>query len=397
MTARAVHSVGGGADVLFYVQHLLGIGHLRRAALLARALGRAGLDVVFVTGGVAVPEMDVGGARVAQLPPVRTRDARFLALVDERGREVDEAWKAARAECLLAIFHETRPKTLLIEMFPFGRRQMRFELLPRLEAAGAARPRPRIVSSLRDVLTAQRNPEKVRWIVETFERYFDLVLVHGDPEFLPLERSFPEAREIADKTRYTGYVVDAVSSAKASNGAGEVIVSTGGGAAAGPLVDAAIEARALSPLKDAPWRVLIGHNYPEAQFRVAARKAPDGVIVERARDDFRALLASARLSISQAGYNTLLEVLAAGVPALVVPFAAESETEQTLRAQAFAERGMLTVVGEADLSPHKLATGINQALTQTSPAAGRGLTGIRLRGAEETAEIVCDLAAIVPS
>ncbi|MEE9194726.1 MAG: glycosyltransferase, partial [Alphaproteobacteria bacterium] len=74
-----------------------------------------------------------------------------------------------------------------------------------------------------------------------------------------------------------------------------------------------------------------------------------------------------------------------------------SETEQTLRAQAFAEAGLLTIVGEAGLSPHSLATGINQALSHTPPADGRGLTGIRLRGAEETAEIVCGLAAIVPS
>ena len=382
---------------MFYVQHLLGIGHLRRAALIARALDRAGLKVVFVTGGVPVPELDVDGARVAQLPPVRTRDVSFSALVDEAGREVDEAWKADRAERLVAIFHEARPKTLLIEMFPFGRRQMRFELLPLLDAARAAKPRPRIVSSLRDVLSAQRKPEKVRWIIETFERHFDLALVHGDPEFLPLERSFPEAREIADKMRYTGYVVDATPSAKASSGAGEVIVSTGGGAAARPLIDAAIKARALSPLKDAPWRVLIGHNYPEAQFRDAVRRAPGGIIVERARDDFRALLANARLSISQAGYNTLLDVIAAGVPALVVPFAAESETEQALRAQTFAERGVLTVVGEAGLSPEGLAVGIDHALSQTPPGAGRGLTGIRISGAEETAEIVCELVAITPS
>ena len=43
------------ADVLFYVQHLLGVGHLRRAAVIAEALERAGLAVVFVTGGPPDP------------------------------------------------------------------------------------------------------------------------------------------------------------------------------------------------------------------------------------------------------------------------------------------------------------------------------------------------------
>ena len=37
--------------VFFYVQHLLGIGHLKRAAAVARALVEAGAEVEFVLGG----------------------------------------------------------------------------------------------------------------------------------------------------------------------------------------------------------------------------------------------------------------------------------------------------------------------------------------------------------
>src|SRR5207302_1427876 len=59
--------------VFFYVQHLLGIGHLRRAATLARAMAAAGLDVLLVSGGAPVP-LDIGRARLRQLPPVRARD-----------------------------------------------------------------------------------------------------------------------------------------------------------------------------------------------------------------------------------------------------------------------------------------------------------------------------------
>ena len=41
--------------VLFHVQYLLGIGHLRRAATLARALADGGFDVLLVSGGAPVP------------------------------------------------------------------------------------------------------------------------------------------------------------------------------------------------------------------------------------------------------------------------------------------------------------------------------------------------------
>jgi len=382
-------------DVLFYVQHLLGIGHLRRAALLARAMAGTGLDTVLVSGGLPVPGLDLAGVKLVQLPPLRVRDESFAELVDGSGRPVDEAWKAARAATLRQIYTQHRPKVLLVEMFPFGRRLMRFELLPLLEAAHAAPPRPHILCSLRDVLTAPRTAEKADWMVATFRRYFDQLLVHGDPAFLPLEQSFPSAREIAAQTRYTGYVSEPAPAPAPARGApsGEVVVSTGGGAVAGPLIAAALAARPLSPLAEVPWRILVGDNLPEELFQAFTVAAPPGVAVERARTDFPVLLAGARLSISQAGYNTVLEVLAAGVPAIVVPFSGSGETEQSLRAHLLGKRGAFTVLPEAELSPAALAEAIRHALSRA--AAPAGFAGLDANGAEKTAQIIVSAAAKV--
>ena len=55
--------------VFFYVQHLLGIGHLKRAAAIARALVAAGAEVDFVLGGAPVAGIAPQGVRVVQLPP----------------------------------------------------------------------------------------------------------------------------------------------------------------------------------------------------------------------------------------------------------------------------------------------------------------------------------------
>lgn len=382
-------------DVLFYVQHLLGIGHVRRAALIARAMDHAGLNVVLVSGGEPVPGLDLAGAKLVQLPSLRARDDSFAELVDAGGRPVDESWKAARAAKLLAIYAEHRPKVLLFEMFPFGRRLMRFELLPLLDIASASHPRPRILCSLRDVLGTPRSTEKARWMVATFQRYFDQLLVHGDPDFLPLEHSFPPARELAAQIRYTGYVVDTASTQEPVSAApsGEVVVSTGGGAVAGPLIAAALAARPLSPLADTPWRILVGDNLPEELFQSYRAAAPPGVVVERARQDFPALLAGARLSISQAGYNTVLEVLAARRPAVVVPFAGSGETEQPLRAHLLGERGAFTVLPEAELSPAALAKAIRGALS--SDPVPTGFSGLDVGGAEKSAQIIGQAAAIV--
>jgi predicted glycosyltransferase len=392
--------VTGSADILFYVQHLLGIGHLRRSAAIARALDAAGVTVVFVSGGLPVPSLDIGAARLIQLPPLKSLDEHFSSLVDDKGQPIDEAWKDARATQLLEIFHAARPRLLITEMFPLGRRQMRFELLPLLEAAARRTPRPAIVCSVRDILNERRSAEKTRWMVTTLDRFFDRVLVHGDPAVATLDLTFPEIAKVAPEVNYTGYVVTeppasldrpaAPESAGASAGEGEILVSAGGGRVAGPLIEAALAARPIGPLKAAPWRILVGEHFPAADFDALARRAPGGVIVERSRPDFQALLARCRLSVSQAGYNTVMEVLLSRRPAVVVPFAAGSETEQSLRANLLAARGLLSVVAEAGLTGERLDQGLRQALVMTDRSPP---PPIAMMGTQKTAAILQDMLA----
>jgi len=58
--------------VLFYVQHLMGVGHQMRAAAVTRELVKAGFDVTYVSGGMSVPGLDLGGASFEQLPPCKS-------------------------------------------------------------------------------------------------------------------------------------------------------------------------------------------------------------------------------------------------------------------------------------------------------------------------------------
>lgn len=380
------------ADVLFYVQHLLGIGHLRRASVLARAMDRAGLKVVFVSGGMPVPGTDVGGCEFVQLPPLRTLDESFSALVDAEGRELDDEGKATRRDQLLSLLETQKPRVLLFEMFPFGRRQMRFELMPLLDAAKTSDQPPQILCSLREILTTHKKPGKTEWILETVAQYFDQVLVHGDPAFVTLEQSFPATESFRDKIRYTGYVVESAHAPAATGQKhdGEVLVSAGGGAVAAPLIQAAIAARPRSSLSDVPWRLLAGMNLPEESFLRLQKLCGDGITLERARPDFTELLSRARLSISQAGYNTIMDILAAEVPAVLVPFAATSQTEQALRAQLLADRGAAVVLPEDRLDADTLAAAVEQAL---APAQQTHLFDkLDITGAERTAALVRALA-----
>lgn len=64
--------------VFFYVQHLLGIGHIARASRIANALQADGFNVVLVTGGTPVPGFPGEGIRHVELPPIAVRDRKSV-------------------------------------------------------------------------------------------------------------------------------------------------------------------------------------------------------------------------------------------------------------------------------------------------------------------------------
>ena len=355
-------------SVLFYVQHLLGIGHLRRALRLVEALAREGVCVTLVSGGESLPELAGAAAeRVVQLPPIRARDASFKDLVDQQGRPVDDALRAARRAALLAAFAAAEPDAVVVEAFPFGRRAFRFELDPLIAAARSRRPRALVLCSLRDIVVAPEDEGRRRGIIARVRADFDTVLVHGDPRLVPLEASFPEAPEIADRLVYTGYVgaaaepLDVPPEPGPGAGSDEVLVSAGGGAVGGALLAAALEARSRGCLADCRWRLLTGPNLPATEFATLAANLPHGVVLERYRSDFRQMLRRCRVSVSQAGYNTVLDVLAAGAAAVLVPFADMRETEQNLRAQRLAAAGRVETVPPGAASAEAIAAAIGRA------------------------------------
>jgi len=349
--------------ILFHVQHLLGIGHVKRAAALVRGMRRAGIDVTVLSGGVPVSGIAYE-ADLVQLPPARATDATFKTIVDGDGRLIDDAFKERRRRLVLETLSRVQPDVILVETFPFGRRAFRPELMALL---GSGRP---AVVSLRDVVVpkdAQRTAEAVALV----RAHVAAVLVHGDPALVRLEESFPAAGRISDRIRYTGYVHEAPPDRETPSG--EVVVSAGGGAVGGLLLRTAVAARPMTRYRDVPWRIISGPNLPAQEL---TGLAAEGVLVERFRDDLPNLLRACAVSVSQAGYNTVLDLIWARPKAVLVPFAAPGETEQALRASRLG----CTIVPEGELSPARLAEAIDAARPPT--------VRVRLDGADRTAEIL---------
>ncbi len=375
--------------VLIAVTHLLGAGHLTRAAALARAFAAAGHETLLVSGGVPAPMVRRDGLRLVQLPPLRIAGTEFSTLLEPDGRPAEPALLARRSALMIETVTAFGPDAVITELFPFGRRALAHEFLALVDAARAGRPRPLVLASVRDILVASTKPARIAEAHARVADLYDAVLVHGDPALVPLDTSWPVDAATAAKVRYTGYVDEGTVAPPAIRRAG-VLVAAGSGPAGLVLLGAAAEAARQRP--DLGWRILAGHGVPEAALSGIGRDLPPGVL-GRARPDYRALLAGAAVSVSQCGYNTAIDLLATGTPAVLVPFEAGVETEQRLRAACLAARGLARVLPESELTAQTLV----QAVEAQAAAPVPGPHGIDIAGARRTVELVESLHGVGPA
>lgn len=372
--------------IVHYCQHVLGVGHVARSLEIAKAL--AGHRVTFVSGGRELELPLPAHAELFRLPGLMmTEDFSTMYAVDE-GRSVDDV-QAERAGRLTALVRDERPDVFLVELFPFGRNGFRFELLPALEAARKAGIH--VVCSLRDVLVEKNDPVKYEArVVKRANAYFDAIAVHADPRVVALDETFSRLADLKPRIVYTGYVTPrpAPEAGPALRRELElspqdklVVASAGGGAVGGPLLSAALEAFARLEKPGTHLRMFTGPYLDDETFAALTNRADaiPNAVVERFTDRFPDYLAAADASVSQAGYNTTMNLLAAGVPALVAPF--DQNREQRMRAERLQGLGALEILD--GLAPAALARRLETLLTR-----GRTRVDVDLDGAVNTVRML---------
>ena len=362
--------------ILVYVQHLLGVGHLHRTALITRALAQGGFNLTVVSGGMPEASIDFGPVNFIQLEPVKT-DPEFKALYDKDSVVIDDSFKQSRKSHLINIVNKIKPELVLIETYPFGRRQMRFELLPLLEhLRKGLEYRPLVACSIRDVIQPKSNPRRSQEVIAIVNEYFDIVIVHGDESFIAFDESFPEAINFKSKLIYSGYVVkqlnEELCGAREKN---TVLVSAGGGAVGQQIYSTVLDASKSTLGKKYSWHMLVGYNFSTAQFNQLTQNQHRQLKIERNRDDFLQLLSRCSMSISQAGYNTMMDLIVTNTPALVVPFEGVAEREQLIRAKMFEKHNIVKVITEDDLNYMSLLHAMDMLSESPAPQIDMNLDG----------------------
>lgn len=373
--------------VLIAVTHLLGTGHLSRALTLGRAFAVEGHEVAVLSGGQPAPQLDYGGVRLVQMPPIASDGTNFTRLLNADGVEADKAYRELRIASAVDALQDMQPDVLIVELFPFGRRSLSDEFLALLTAASQLQSRPRVFCSIRDILAPPSKPSKAERAEEILKTYFDGVLVHSDPNVTILSDSWPVTSDLEALLKYTGYVAPTAPEPHPSKeGQGEVLVSAGGGSVGQALFECAVEAARKS---NRHWRLLVGGKDREA--RITALRAQVGdlnITIEGVRPDFRQMLHGAACSVSMCGYNTTLDLLQTGVPAILVPFDDGGEVEQTLRATSLAHQPAMEVLTSAEATPERMARLVEQVIAE----GRRNVGDLQMHGASKSVEIVAGRA-----
>ncbi|MFH1137390.1 MAG: glycosyltransferase [Pseudomonadota bacterium] len=373
--------------ILFYCQHVLGVGHFFRGLEICRALDRH--QVVMAVGGPPLDHGDLGRVKLERLPEL-SMDAEFKTFRRSDPHTPLAEIRAKRKRILAGIFDELDPDVFIVELYPFGRKAFRFELDPLLEKARIKPSGTRLtVCSLRDILVEKKDQAAYEArVVETLNKYFDALLVHSDPVLIDLNRTFAGLDRLKIPLVYTGFVAaqprpGAREDIRTSLGLKQeeklIVAAAGGGAVGFELLAAASRALTLLPASPRHFlQIFSGPFMSDEDFEALRVSAGEGIRIERFTPDYTSWLAAADLSLSLAGYNTTMNILAAGVPALVLPFA--QNREQRMRAEAMARLGALEILSPGDLDPDRLAGRITAGLEKT-PAR----PGIDLDGAARTA------------
>jgi predicted glycosyltransferase len=101
------------------------------------------------------------------------------------------------------------------------------------------------------------------------------------------------------------------------------------------------------------------------------------------RTDMERLIGAAGAVVSMGGYNTIIELLAAGKPAVIVP-RIEPRLEQLIRTERLSALGLVEMIHPHDLAPYLLLRKVGELLERGSASRAT----VDLSGAQRAVELV---------
>lgn len=391
-----------GPRVLAYSHDGYGLGHLRRNLRVVSGLRRQrpDLQALLVTGAKSAERLAAPfGVECVQLPAVvKVANGRYVA---EDAVGSFEQVLARRSAVLADAVREFRPDLVLVDRYPRG---MHDELALALQVHAEQRAGAPAVLGLRDILDAPaaiRDEWRANRYSDAIRELYTTVLCYGDPAVYDPIREYGLPSDVAERMRFTGYLADDLLAAdplqvRRRHGVADrrlAVCTLGGGRDAARIAQSFLSA--MDRLHGAGWSgVLITGPYMASSDvdRLRRDKAARSVPVLRMVDDLPSYLAAADAAVCMGGYNTVCELMALAVPAVIVP-RIQPRQEQRMRAERLSARGLVRWLEPDRLSPRVLADSIESIAALPRGELGGRVGSIEHHGIQAAAH---HLAALLP-
>ncbi|HUF68847.1 MAG TPA: glycosyltransferase [Longimicrobiales bacterium] len=343
------------SKIALYSPGMVGLGHMRRNLMLARQIAATHPDAAILMLAEAREACAFEfPARVdcVSLPGLR-KDAGGVC--SPRHLPVDTATLVTtRSRVLEAALTSFEPDVLIVDHLPAGALGELELVLPALAANG----RTRFILGLRDILDSPSNVQR-EWERAGHElmirRFYQQVWVYGDPAVFDMREAYGFSPAVRSLMRYTGYLNPRVANASAVESVELlaeqmlddrrlVLCQVGGGQDGLALAESFLEATLP---EDAHGILLTGPFMSPAdrlRLRMRARMRRHFEVIDFVPEPL-SLLARASRVITMGGYNSVVEALAYGKRALIVP-RATPRCEQLMRAETLASLGVVDVLDQ---------------------------------------------------
>jgi predicted glycosyltransferase len=245
------------------------------------------------------------------------------------------------------------------------------ELLPTLHALRENGRHTKLALGVRDILD---EPERTRKILagngsfEVIDEFYDEVWIYGSKEIFDTAKEYAFPESIHRKTFYCGYLKRPTVSTGRNEGPPRVLITTGGGGDGSDIIQAYLTGLSTLPRNIAlRTTVIFGPQMPEVCRTELLRRFDYLADVEflEFEADITNRYAESDVVVSQAGYNTVCELLSFSRRAILVP-RSEPVREQLIRARLMAERGFFECIEPQDLTPETLISKVLEALNSSS-------------------------------
>ncbi len=362
-------------DVLIYAHDGRGLGHASRSIGVGLALRRLypELKVLFVSGCNFSQEL-IGAAPLdwLKLPSYETKVIQGKSVgIHGKSMFSDEQLGRLRAQALVDIVKLYNPRLVLVDHTPQGKHK---ELVPALSAGRNAR----WILGIRGVVGAVKQARSAI-AGQLFKDHYHAVLWYGDSSVLGTSHCEDLLEQYNSMPVECGYVLRLSEFAYWNSRLTESDEHPAGTVSIPWLGEKTIDflkvlSAVLKKISDnfGPWRLFVdmeGFESRGRQVRQLFENIP-GCRIESPGSKYFPSLLHSKTAIIYGGYNSLMDVIHAGIPALVILREMEDE-EQQLHLQKLKEvtGELLLTLSEDQVSAEELESSLLKHLQRNSLAA----------------------------